>query len=76
MSFLRRGFYLLIGFTFPGFWLLHAAGLLARLYHPLQLLFHTEATLWPSLITAIALYLGAVVCFECIRAYLSKLSRE
>jgi len=38
MGFLRRAFYLLLGFTFPGFWLFHAGGLLASLYLPLQTL--------------------------------------
>lgn len=76
MPLLRRGFYLLIGFTFPGFWLLHASGLLAWLYHPLQRLFHTKAALWPSLITAVLLYLGVVLCFELLRGFLGNVSRE
>ena len=76
MSLLRRGFYLMIGFTFPGFWLLHASGLLAWLYGPLQRLFHTKATAWPALVTASLLYLGAVLLFEGLRGLAAKLSRE
>ncbi len=64
MGFLRRGFYLLLGFTFPGFWLFHAGGLLAPLYLPLQKLFHTEATGWPSFITASLIYISAIAVFE------------
>lgn len=64
MGFLRRGFYLLLGFTFPGFWLFHADGLLASLYLPLQKIFHTQATGWPSFITASLLYIATIVLFE------------
>ncbi len=64
MGFLRRAFYLLLGFTFPGFWLFHAGGLLASLYLPLQTLFHTKATGWPSFITASLLYIAAIILFE------------
>ncbi len=76
MHLLRRGFYLLIGFTFPGFWLLHASGLFAWIYTPLQRLFHTKTALWPSLITASLLYLGAIICFESLRVCMGKLNRE
>lgn len=69
MRFVRRGFYLFLGFTFPGFWLFHAGGLLAALYLPLQKVFHTKTTGWPSFITASLLYLGTIVLFElCTRA--------
>lgn len=67
---MRRGFYLILGFTFPGFWMLHSGSLLAELYLPLQILFHTEATGWPSFITATLLYIGMILLFEFfIRAY-------
>ncbi len=64
MGSLRRAFYLLLGFTFPGFWLFHASGLLASLYLPLQKLFHTEATGWPSFITASLIYIATTAIFE------------
>lgn len=64
MSFLRRGFYLIVGFTFPGFWMFHASGFGAALYRPIQTLFQSTAMGWPSLITAILLYLAAICCFE------------
>ncbi len=64
MGFLRRTFYLLLGFTFPGFWLFHAGGLLASLYQPLQKLFHTQTTGWPAFITASLLYIAAIALFE------------
>ncbi|MGD9949230.1 MAG: hypothetical protein AB7U29_12230 [Desulfobulbus sp.] len=76
MHLLRRGFYLLIGFTFPGFWVLHASGLIAVLYKPLQLLFHTKAAGWPALITASLLYLGMIACFEWFRYLFGRLNRE
>ncbi|MDD2467747.1 MAG: hypothetical protein PHI97_27520 [Desulfobulbus sp.] len=76
MHLLRRGFYLLIGFTFPGFWVLHASGFIAVLYRPLQLLFHTKAVGWPALITASLLYLGVIVGFEALRYFLVRLNRE
>jgi hypothetical protein len=64
MLVLRRGFYLIVGFTFPGFWLFHAAGYGASLYRPIQLLFQSTAVGWPSLITATLLYLAIIGCFE------------
>jgi len=64
MLLFRRGFYLLAGFTFPGFWMLHASGAGAGLYQPIQHLCHTSATGWPSLLTACLLYLAAMGCFE------------
>ncbi len=64
MTLLRRGFYLIVGFTFPGFWMFHASGFYAHLYRPIQTLFHSPAIGWPSLITALLIYLAAIVCFE------------
>lgn len=64
MEYIRRGFYLILGFTFPGFWALHASGLVSVLYSPLQKLFSTEATGWPSFITACLLYIGMILLFE------------
>ena len=76
MHILRRAFYLLIGFTFPGFWMLHASGLAAELYRPLQRLCATTAVGWPSLLTASLLYGGLILCFESIRLLAARLSRE
>lgn len=76
MAILRRGFYLLIGFTFPGFWMLHASGRAAGLYKPVQKLFATTAVGWPSLLTASLLYGSFVLCFESIRLLTTRLSRE
>ena len=76
MILLRRAFYLLIGFTFPGFWMLHASGLAAGLYSPLQRLCGTTAVGWPSLLTASLLYGGLILCFESIRLLAARLSRE
>ena len=64
MTLIRRAFYLIAGFTFPGFWAFHAAGYGGFLYRPVQRLFHTEATGWPSLLSIILLYLFAVALFE------------
>jgi hypothetical protein len=64
MGGLRRGFYLILGFTFPGFWVFHAGGLLAGLYFPLQKIFHTRTTGWPSFFTACLLYCGLIMFFE------------
>lgn len=64
MGFVRRGFYLILGFTFPGFWVFHASGFLSVLYRPLQLVFNTETTGWPSFISACTLYIGLTVLFE------------
>ena len=63
---MRQGFYLILGFTFPGFWALHANGLIAWIYRPLQMLFRTEATGWPSFVTATLTYIGLTVLFELI----------
>lgn len=76
MSILRRGFYLLIGFTFPGFWMLHASGWAAGLYKPVQILFATTAVGWPSLLTASLLYGSLMLFFESIRLLAARLSRE
>jgi hypothetical protein len=64
MRALRQGFYLLLGLTFPGFWVFHAAGKLSILYRPLQWLAETETTGWPSFISASLLYLAVTVVFE------------
>ena len=63
---LRQGFYLLLGMSFPAFWIFHASGFWALLYRPLQLISGTDATGWPSLVTAALLYLVLVVIFECL----------
>ena len=64
MILIRRGFYLIAGFTFPGFWMIHASGYSAIIYQPIQHFFHTSAVGWPSLITATLIYLAAMGCFE------------
>lgn len=64
MSIIRRGFYLILGFTFPGFWAIHASGYAAFLYTPLQKLFGIEGSGWLSLLTASLIYLAATVIFE------------
>lgn len=64
MTSLRRAFYLLIGLTFPGFWILHASGFAAFLYQPLQRFLHTASSGWPSLVTALLLYGCMIACFE------------
>ena len=63
---LRQGFYLLLGMSFPAFWIFHASGFWAVLYRPIQLLSGTNSTGWPSCITAALLYLVMIVAFECI----------
>jgi len=64
MILIRRGFYLIAGFTFPGFWMIHASGYGAIVYQPIQHFFHTATVGWPSLITATLIYLAAMGCFE------------
>lgn len=64
MSIFRRGFYLLLGFTFPGFWAIHASGYASFLYSPLQKLFGIEGSGWLSFLTASFIYIGAAVIFE------------
>lgn len=76
MPLLRRAFYLLIGFTFPGFWMLHASGWASGLYKPIQRLCATTAVGWPSLLTASLLYGALILCFEAIRLLAVRLSRE
>jgi hypothetical protein len=76
MHLLRRGFYLMLGLTFPGFWVLHASGFWAVLYQPLQFLFHTREVGWTSLVTATLLYLWGIFCFEWLRSRLNALNRE
>jgi len=65
MKFLRQSFYLFLGFTFPGFWIFHAGGFWSMLYRPIQVIIGSEATGWPSFITACLVYLVAVLIFEC-----------
>ena len=76
MHLFRRGFYLLIGFTFPGFWALHASGFMDGLYTPIQRVFHTTSVSWPALISAGFLYFGAIVCFELLRFFLARINHE
>lgn len=64
MTIVRRGFYLIVGFTFPGFWMLHASGFGAHLYRPIQQLLQTSSVGWPSLVTATVCYGTAILCFE------------
>ena len=64
MILIRRGFYLIAGFTFPGFWMIHASGYGAIVYQPIQHYINTPAVGWPSLITATLIYLAAMVSFE------------
>ncbi len=61
---MRRGFYLILGFTFPGFWAFHSSGLLSWLYLPLQNFFGIETTGWLSFFTACLLYIFLTVVFE------------
>ena len=60
----RRVFYMVLGFTFPIFWVFHADGFLAVLYRPVQKLFATSSVGWPSLCTAGGTYLLAILLFE------------
>jgi hypothetical protein len=77
MHSLRRWFYLLIGFTFPGFWMMHASGFWNILYQPVQRLLHTESVGWPSLLTASLIYLGIIASVEALSLFLRKmLNRE
>lgn len=64
MSFIRQGFYFMLSFSFPWFWLYHSAGLWAFLYAPIQAIAGTEATGWPSFFTAFLLYLVVAIIFE------------
>lgn len=57
---------MLLGFSFPIFWMLHAGGVLAVLYRPLQVLFATEATGWPSFISGTVLYAAITFLFELV----------
>ncbi len=66
MKFIRQSFYLILGLTFPGFWVVHASGFAAALYLPIQRLTHAASTTWPSLFTAVLLYAGATIIFECL----------
>ncbi len=64
MNFIRQGFYLLLGFTFPGFWIFHASGFWSVLYRPIQMITGSEGTGWPSFITAGLVYLSMTIVFE------------
>ena len=64
MKVLRQSFYLVLGFTFPGFWIFHANGFWSVLYRPIQLISGSEATGWPSFFSACLIYLTAVLVFE------------
>ena len=64
---MRQLYYLMVGLTFPGFWAFHAEGYWAALYLPLQKLFHTTATGWPSFCSALLLYGVVTVLFELFR---------
>jgi hypothetical protein len=61
---LRQSFYLVLGLTFPGFWIFHAVGFWSMLYQPIQVISGSQATGWPSFITACLVYLAAVFIFE------------
>jgi hypothetical protein len=64
MTAFRRYYYLLLGFSFPIFWMLHCEGLMSGLYRPIQRLFSTERCGWPSFISAFLLYLIITAIFE------------
>lgn len=64
MSFVRRSFYMLLGFSFPFFWGYHMEGFANLLYRPIQLITATESTMWPSFITAFLSYIGLIVLIE------------
>jgi len=64
MVFIRRSFYFILGLSLPIFWVFHANGLGSILYRPLQWLFKTETTVWPSLATTVLLYLTISLVFE------------
>ena len=66
MRFIRQSFYLVLGLTFPGFWMLHASGFAAALYRPVQRLIHADSPTWPSLLTALLLYGAITAIFECL----------
>ncbi|MDH3328394.1 MAG: hypothetical protein OEM01_04105 [Desulfobulbaceae bacterium] len=72
----RRWFYVLLGFTFPFFWAVHAAGTLKVLYYPLQLIASTTVTGWPSFVTASLLYAVVAVVFEITHRTRKNLSPE
>jgi len=44
--------------------MLHASGFGAALFRPIQQWCHSTAVGWPSLVTAVLLYLTAICCFE------------
>lgn len=65
MHFIRQGFYLILGLTFPAFWIIHASGTFGFLYLPLQKLSGSSATGWPSFITASLIYIACTILVEC-----------
>lgn len=64
MILIRRGFYLILGITFPGFWAFHASGYAAFLYQPLQKLLGISGSGWLSLLTTTLIYSFTAVVFE------------
>jgi hypothetical protein len=64
MSHIKRIFYMLLGFSFPFYWMFHATGFADIFYKPIQLVASTESTIWPSFITASLMYVGLVVLIE------------
>lgn len=66
MKLLRQVFYLLLGMSFPAFWIFHASGLWEILYRPLQFLTGTQKTGWPSFLTACLVYAAVTAVFECM----------
>lgn len=64
MSLARRGFYMLLGFSFPFYWGFHMEGFANLLYRPIQVIAATESTIWPSFITAFLTYVGLIVLIE------------
>ena len=64
MSLIKRSFYILLGFSFPFYWMFHATGFADIFYKPIQFIASTENTTWPSFITATLTYVGLVVLIE------------
>lgn len=64
MDTIRRGFYLLVGFTFPGFWVMHASGFMKSCYEPIQRIIGSESAGWPSFISASLIYLAVIIFYE------------
>lgn len=64
MSYMRQAFYLLLGFSFPWFWMFHSSGFWAGIYAPLLGFLGEGARTWLSLISALIIYILAAVVFE------------